>query len=247
MSAKGASIKKLVSKLFSAKPAGRGQLQREGRELGRLESLIDTVFALVIVVMVLDLPDADESVVFDLSSYVTFQVDSLLLAMLGIVVLLVYWFQSNLLLGNLKRTDGKHAAISLFQIFLVLVYLLTVSLGIDVGNEPVVLAAQSVAAALVGFAAATAWWYASYNRRLLTPEIDDDEVNALRLRVLAEPLTAVLTIALLFVSATAWEIGWLAYPLIAALLRKAGIGNSTSALSESDTIGDENQELGTKK
>ena len=191
--------------------------------------------------------DPDDPVVFDLASYVTFQVDSLLLAMLGIVVLLVYWFQSNLLLGNLKRTDGKHAAISLFQIFLVLAYLLAVSLGIEVGNEPVVLAAQSVAAALVGFAAAAAWWYASHNRRLLTPEIDNDEVAALQLRVLAEPLTAVLTLALLFVSATAWEIGWLAYPLIAALLRKAGIGNSTSALSESDTIGDENQESGTKK
>ncbi len=132
------------------------RLQREGRELGRLESLIDTVFALVIVVMVLDLPDADESVVFDLGSFVNFRVESLVLAMLGVIVVLIYWFQSNLLLGNLKRTDGKHAAISLLQIFLVLVYLLTVSLGIDVGNEPVVLAAQSVAAALVGFAAAAA-------------------------------------------------------------------------------------------
>jgi uncharacterized membrane protein len=232
----------MVSKLFAAKPASRGQLQREGRELGRLESLIDTVFAVVIVVMVLDLPDPDESIVFDLGSFVAFQVESLIVAMLGIIVVLVYWFQSNLLLGNLKRTDGKHAAISLLQIFLVLAYLLTVSFGIELGNEPVVLAAQSVAAALVGFAAAAAWWYASYNRRLLTPEIDDDEVTALRLRVLAEPLTAVLTIALLFVSATAWEIGWLAYPLVAALLSKAGVGNSTSALSESDANGEQEQE-----
>jgi hypothetical protein len=40
-------------------------------------------------------------------------------------------------------------------------------------------------------------------------------------------LTAVLTIALAFVSATAWELGWLAYPLIAALLRKTGVGKST--------------------
>jgi uncharacterized membrane protein len=197
--------------------------------------------------MVLDLPDPDESIVLDLGSLVAFRVESLVLAMLGVIVVLVYWFQSNLLLGNLNRTDGKHAAISLLQIFLVLAYLLTVSLGIEVGNEPVVLAAQSVAAALVGFAAAAAWWYASYNRRLLTAEIDDDEVTALRLRVLAEPLTAVLTLALAFVSAVAWEIGWLAYPLIAAMLSKAGVGNSTSALSESDTIGDKNQKLGTRE
>jgi uncharacterized membrane protein len=186
--------------------------------------------------MVFDLPDADESVVFDLGSFVAFRVESLVLAMLGVIVVLVYWFQSNLLLGNLKRTDGKHAAISLLQVFLVLVYLLTVSLGIDVGTEPVVLAAQSISAALVGFAAAAAWWYASYNRRLLTPEIDDNEVNALRLRVLAEPLTAVLTLALVSVSATAWEIGWLAYPLIAAMLRKAGVGSSSSVAENQELI-----------
>ena len=164
-------MKRLASKLFAVKPAGPGQLQREGRELHRLGSLIDSVFAIVIVVMVLDLPEPDESIAFDLASFIAFQVDSLVVAMLGIIVVLVYWFQSNLLLGNLHRTDGAHAAISLLQIFLVLTYLLFVSLGIEFGNEPLVLAAQSVSATLVGFAAAAAWWYASYNRRLLTPEI----------------------------------------------------------------------------
>jgi hypothetical protein len=44
-------MKRFVSKLFKAKPAGTGQLQREGRELRRLESLIDTVFAIVIVLL----------------------------------------------------------------------------------------------------------------------------------------------------------------------------------------------------
>ena len=52
------------------------------------------------------------------------------------------------------------------------------------------------------------------------------------LRVLAEPMTAVLTLALAFVSATAWEIGWLMYPLIARALRRAGIGISTNVPSQ---------------
>jgi len=54
----------------------------------------------------------------------------------------------------------------------------------------------------------------------------------LRLPVLAEPLTAVLTLALAFVSAVAWEIDWLAYPFIAVLLRKAGVGKATGSGSE---------------
>jgi uncharacterized membrane protein len=232
-------LKRLVTKLFTAKPAGPGQLPRQGRQLHRLESLIDTVFAIVIVVIVLDLPAPDDSIAFELASFVAVQLNSLVVAMLGVIVVLVYWFQSNLLLGNLDHTNGAHGALSLLQVFLVLVYLLSVSLGISVGNEPLVLAMQSIAAALLGFAAAAAWWYASYKRRLLTPDISDDEVAALRLRVLAEPLTAVLTLAFAFVSAVAWELCWLAYPLIAAMLRKTGVGSSANSVSEPATSDDE--------
>ena len=233
-------MKRVLSKLLADKPAGPGQLQREGRELRRLETLVDAVFAIVIVAMVFDLPEPDESMALDLASFVAFRVESLIIAMLGVIVVMVYWFQSNLLLGNLNRTDGKHAVLSLLQIFLVLAYLLTVSLGISVGNEPIVLAAQSGTAALVGFAAAAAWYYASHKRRLLTPEVGGDEVAALRLRVLAEPLTALLTLALAFVSATAWEIGWLAYPLIAAMLHKTGIDRPVGPVSKSAATGEKN-------
>jgi hypothetical protein len=60
-------IKRFLSKRFAAKPAGPGQSQRQGRELRRLETLIDTVFAIVIVVIVLDLPAPEESIAFDLA------------------------------------------------------------------------------------------------------------------------------------------------------------------------------------
>jgi hypothetical protein len=51
-------------------------------------------------------------------------------------------------------------------------------------------------------------------------------------------LTALLTLALAFVGEVAWELGWLAYPLIAAILCKTGIGNSTDTVSETTTIED---------
>jgi uncharacterized membrane protein len=236
-------MKNLLTKRLAAKPAGPGQLQREGRELRRLETLIDTVFAIVIVVIVIDLPAPDESAAFDLVSFIALRVNSLIVAMLGVIIVLVYWFQSNLLLGNLDRTNGAHGALSLLQIFFVLVYLLSISFGISAGNDPLVLAVQSIAAALVGFAAAAAWWYASYNRRLLTPDISDDEIAVLRLRVLAEPLTALLTLALAFVNAVAWELGWFAYPLIAAMLRMTGVGITADPVSKPATREDKAQEI----
>lgn len=216
-------------------------MQREKRQLRRLETLIDGVFALVIVLITLDLPLPAEDVAFNLVAYLSSILSALGHAAIGIVVILVYWFQNNLLLGNLARTDGKHATLSIFQIFLTLLYLLTVSLGIQVGNEPLVLEAQSAAAALLGFVAAGAWWYASHNRRLLTDESDDSEIVSLRLRVLAEPLTAVLTLALAFVSALAWELGWLAYPLIAFALRRSSLDFEKGLTPDQDPDGSDQQ------
>jgi uncharacterized membrane protein len=219
-----ARMKKIIANALKVETAISGaRLQRESRELRRLETLIDTVFALAIIMIVWDEPSPTQAASVDLLGFIKERAQHMLMALIGIVVVLVYWFQSNLLLGNLSRTDPKHAILSILQIFMVLVYLLTVSYGIDIGNEPLILAMQSIAAALVGFAAAGAWWYASYRRRLLTDEADDGDVSALRLRVLAEPLTAILTVGLAFVSPLLWELGWLTFPLFVAILRRAGV------------------------
>lgn len=199
------------------------ELQRYKRELRRLETLIDSVFALVIVLIAFDIPRPDDVGTVNVVQFVTEQMLAFGASAIGLVVVLVYWFQSNVMLGNLVRTDGKHAFFSVFQIFLVLVYLYTVGLGTDLDNAPPALAAQSLTAALVGFSAAAAWWYASKDRRLLSEELSTGEIGALRLRVLAEPLTAVLTLLLAFVDPLLWELGWLTYPLFAMLLRRAGV------------------------
>jgi hypothetical protein len=103
----------------------------------------------------------------------------------------------------------------------VLFYLYAVGLGTDFVNDPKVLALQSTGAAFIGIFAALGWRYASRDRRLLNDTIDDKGVKALHLRVLAEPLTALLTLPLAFVSAISWELGWLAYPLLAYLLNRS--------------------------
>ena len=197
--------------------------QRNKRQLGRLETLIDSVFALVIVLIAFDIPRPDVVGTGDIGQFIVGQMLAFGSSAIGLVVVLVYWFQSNALLGNLDRTDGRHAAFSIFQVFLILMYLYAVGLGTDFGTAPPVLAMQSLSAALVGFAAAAAWWYASKDRQLLSPDILHEEIAALRLRVLAEPLTALLTLVLAFVDPLLWELGWLAYPLFAMLLRRVGV------------------------
>ena len=198
--------------------------RREIRELRRLETLIDVVFALVIVMITVDLPVPENS--NDALSFVLGRLEEIALSALGIAVLLIYWFQSNLLLGTLSHTDGKHATLAIFQVFMVLIYMLCVSYGVSAGNTTLAMVAQSVSAALVGFLAAAAWWYASHNRRLLDSEISDSEALALRLRVLAEPLTAVLTIVVAFLGPWLWEVAWFTYPVFAFILRRMGVAEA---------------------
>ncbi len=45
------------------------------------------------------------------------------LILLAVVIVIVYWLQNNSLPGNLNKTDGIHTAISIFQLFFVLLYL----------------------------------------------------------------------------------------------------------------------------
>ena len=61
--------------------------------------------------------------------------------------------------------------------------------------------------------------YAINNHRLLLPEVTEQYAYRLRDRILAEPITAIITIPFAFVGPILWEISWLSYPLVVLLVR----------------------------
>jgi hypothetical protein len=79
-------------------------------------------------------------------------------------------------------------------------------------------ALESIAAALVGIAGGWGWSYAIKNHRLLLPEVTEPYAYRLRDRILAEPITAIITIPFAFVGPIFWEISWLSYPLVVLLV-----------------------------
>jgi uncharacterized membrane protein len=191
------------------------------RTLRRLENLLDGVFALSLVLLAMNFPTPDSMRSVGLADFIEAQLSGIVGAVIGLVVILIYWVQSNQLCGSLARTDSKHSSLMIIQVFFVLFYLYTVELAFKLGEGPVLLALQSFGAVLIGVMAAIGWWYASHKRRLLEDEIEESKVKALQLRVLAEPLTALFTIPLAFISPLLWELGWFAYLLFAALLRRS--------------------------
>jgi hypothetical protein len=55
---------------------------------------------------------------------------------------------------------------------------------------------------------------------LLLPEVTEQYAYRLRDRILAEPITAVITIPFAFVGPILWEISWLTYPVVVWIVKR---------------------------
>ena len=198
------------------------KLERESRQLRRLETLIDVVFAIVIwrAFMLIPRPGGGgwnwDSITDMLASNIlTFAVIAI-----GVAVVIVYWLQNNALFGNLDRTDGLHTALSILQIFFLLLFLYSIRVGATLEASVGTRALESCTAALVGSAAALGWSYAIKNRRLVSPDLTDEQARDLQIRILAEPITALITLPMAFIGPWIWEASWLLYLPIAFLLKR---------------------------
>ena len=139
---------------------------------------------------------------------------------IGLVLLISYWMQNNALYGNLTKTDNKHASLAIAQLLFVLLYLYTADLNVAFPESRLALVIQSCVFVLIGAAASWAWIYATKGRRLLRPEVTESEIRAGHRMILPEPLTALFTIPFAALGHTAWNIAWLALPIIGWLVKK---------------------------
>jgi uncharacterized membrane protein len=183
--------------------------------------MVDVVYAIIIwrAFTLLPRPTAEQLSWEHIGAFLSANIGAFLLVFIGIVVTIIYWLQNNVLFGNLQSTDSRHTILSILQLFFLLVFLVSLRLGIDLGASTGTRALESIAAALVGIAGGWGWLYAIKNHRLLLPEVTEQYARRLRDRILAEPITAIITIPLAFVGPILWEISWLSYPLVVLLIR----------------------------
>ena len=186
------------------------------KQLLRLERLTDLIYALVIwrIFMLLPRPNFDNPEWDTIGEMLTSQWSDFVVPILSILIVIVYWLQSNALLSRLKATNAIHTGISIFQVFFVLFYLYALGLGIGLGSESDTRVLESSAAALIGAVAYLGWWYAGGKGALLSDDVSDEEAREVASSNLAEPLTALLTIPAAFIGPWAWELSWFLYPFL---------------------------------
>jgi uncharacterized membrane protein len=196
---------------------------REAKQLRRLETVMDVVYAILIwrAFQLLPRPTKADWSLEGMKAFMSANALGYILVVVFILLVIIYWIQNNVLFNNLDHTDGKHTALSIAQLFSLLLFLYAIKLGMDVGAGAATRAIESITALLVGLTSAAAWGYAIKDRRLLAPDVTQEHAVKLRKRYYAEPVTAALTVPFAFVGPIVWELSWFLYPFMVKLSKRA--------------------------
>ena len=188
-------------------------------QLDRLKTLMDVIYGVVIVRVFLEIPAPGELSWHweSIGGFLRDNAATILGALVGLAVAIIYWIQNNVLLGKLERTDSRHTALSIIQVFFLFFFIYAIDYGIQVGASWGARAFESIVVLIMGLAAARAWAYAIKDRRLLKEEVPDEEAIDLRIRYAAEPATALITFLFVF-TPILWELSWFLYPLVVRLI-----------------------------
>jgi uncharacterized membrane protein len=142
-----------------------------------------------------------------------------LTVIIGMAIVIIYWLQNNLLFGHLERTDTRHTVLSILQIFCLLLFLYAIRVGTNYEAATDLRVFESLTALLVGVPSYFAWRHAKYKGGLVSPSLSKKEADAISVRILAEPITAAVTIPFALFAPVLWEIAWFSFPLVERLLR----------------------------
>jgi len=194
--------------------------QRWNRQLIRLQTLTDVVYALVLWRLFLLLPRPMENETRSVWELFTDDPRSVLTVIIGMIIVIIYWMQNNLLFGHLERTDTRHTVLSILQIFCLLLFLYAIYLGTNYQAAADLRVFESVTALLVGVPSYLAWRHAKFRGKLISPSLSREDADAISVQILAEPITAALTLPFAFFAPLLWEIAWFSFPFVQRLLRR---------------------------
>jgi len=186
-------------------------------QLRRLETLMDVVYALVIWRLFTLFPHPEENETRSVWEVLTGEPRAVLLIVIGIVIVIIYWGQNNLLFGCLERTDMQHTAIAIVQLFCLLLFLYAIRVGVEYEPQSDTRLFESITAMLVGVPGYLGWRHAR-RAGLISPELPEDETDEISVNILAEPITAAITIPFAIFTPLLWEAAWFSYPVVASIL-----------------------------
>jgi len=197
------------------------QVERGERQLTRVMTIIDVLYGLMIfrAFLLMPNPEVDNFTAGELVEVFKTSYLNYLVMTVGMILILLYWGQSHVIFGNLKRTDGNLSVMAILQAFFVLLYLYFIRLDVEMGGQTLVLRLESISLALAGGMGVWAWHYAN-KLDLITEKVTELEKDKTYLKLMPEPITSVLTFPFAVFGADIWTLSWLLMIPVGIILKR---------------------------
>ena len=196
------------------------ELDRQKNVLKRVQTLVDVVFGLMIFRLFILLPHPTQEQLENrdfIGMYAENGVN-LLIVLIGIILIIIYWGQSNLQLGYLKRIDSRVATLAIVQVFSLLIYLYFMRLDNETDGDEFTLLMESVFMAIAGFIGIYNWNYCK-NKGFFQDDLSEEEALSTSYKFYPEPIVASITIPLAFIGSGWYMAGWLLLIPVTMLLK----------------------------
>ena len=137
----------------------QAEVNRQMNTLRRVQNLVDVIFGLMIfrLFTLLPQPTKEQLANRDFLGMFAENGTNLLVMIIGIILIIIYWRQSNVQFGNLNRIDATVATLAIVQVFFLLIYLYFMRLDNETDGDEFTLLMESVFMALAGFAGIYSW------------------------------------------------------------------------------------------
>lgn len=196
------------------------ELERGVGLLSSVKIVVNVLFALLIFQAFLILPRPGDPLLEynTLEEIFSEHIMSLLVIVVGLILIIIYWIQFNLLFGNIKRSTPLHAILALTQVIFLMIYLYFLRFDMEYDGLTLALQMESIFLALAGFIGAFNWRYAK-SIGLTSEQITAKEELDLFYKVLPEPIASVITFPFAVMGPGIWTFAFLSIIPVTYILK----------------------------
>jgi hypothetical protein len=211
-------------KLIKTEKPTKAEIERGVGILFSLKIVVNVLYALLLFQTFLILPRPDDP---ELNYKSLLQIYSdhsmkLLVILVGLILILTYWIQTNKQLGNLVRSSPFHAALAIVQMVCLMLYLYFVRFDMEFDGMTFALQMESVFLALAGFIGVYNWMYVRKNN-LTSDQIDKNEERSMLFEFLPEPLASLFSLPFATFGPGIWTLSFLIVIPLGYFLKKIGL------------------------
>ena len=198
----------------------KAQVERGVGLLRSLRIVVNVLYALMIfqAFLILPRPNDPELEYHTLSQIYSENLMQLLVIIVGLTLIIIYWIQFNMQMGNLVRSSPLHATLAIIQMVFLMIYVYFLRFDMEFDGMKLALQMESVFLALAGFIAAINWRYARL-KKLTSDQINDKEEIDIFYKILPEPIASSISFPFAVFGPDIWTLAFLSIIPVGIVLK----------------------------